>query len=183
MSQQGEQPRALQGISGWGHGLWAESVCPYPQPDTVTASSALHSRRIPFPRELCPAGAWHSADTDTESCFSRAFRAFSVPSFHLLFQGDPSPASQLSLLLGKLLSQMKTSQHGSSVKPRHLHMPLAPGGGIWVSWLSTGKAEAAFLFSAGQGHSRWWRDPVWAAREPFPVPVCWNVGQQPVLQH
>lgn len=53
---------------------------------------------------------------------------FSVPSFHLLFQGDPGPASQLSLLLWKLLSQMKTSQHGSGVKPRHLHLPLAAGG-------------------------------------------------------
>lgn len=45
----------------------------------------------------------------------------------LLFRGDPSPASQLSLLLWKLLSQMKTSQHGSGIKPRHLHMPLLRG--------------------------------------------------------
>lgn len=59
--------------------------------------------------------------------FARHF-AFSTPSFHLLFQGDHSPASEIGLLLWKSLSQTKTSQQGSGIKMRHLHMPLAPGG-------------------------------------------------------
>lgn len=143
----------------------------------MTASSALRSRRILFVGSCALLGP--GTDTsNTESCFSSAFRAVSVPSFHLLFRGDPSPASQLSLLLWKLLSQMKTSQHGSGIKPRHLHMPLLRGD---LGLLA--RMRLHFLCPAGQGHSGCWGDAGWAAREPFPVSVCWNVGQQPVLQH